>query len=262
MKQILSLPHPAQRVIEEFLNLPLGGKVIPCPYHINIRRERVGLRVLVGKGDPGEIVKEVKVWAKLKDFDLDKATVSQIRKFMIDRSIGIDCSGLIVHTVGYLLKESGKNKLISYLKFSKNDLLSILRRILRPVENISANTLSNFDNCDPITDMNKIQPGDFIRSKGKMSNSHHIHLITRVFKEDGFVTELEYVHASKHYDEDNGIKFGRIQITNMSQPLEKQNWLEVKNGRNYSYEGYLQNITDNGIRRLKRVEVPFIVQEF
>jgi len=257
MRQILTLPQSAQKVIEEYLHLPLGGKDVPCPYLINIRKERVGLRVLVGKGNPGEIVKEVKIWAKLKDFDLDKATINQIKEFMIARSIGVDCSGFIVHILEYILKLSNKKKLFSYLVFPEKNLLAILRRTLRPVENINANTLTTLENCEPITDLNKIQPGDFIRSKGRTKNSHHIQIITRVFKEDGFVTEIEYVHSSRHYEEDNGVKYGRIQIIDLNAPLEKQNWLEVKSGRNYSFDGYLQDVADNGIRRLKRVNIPF-----
>ena len=79
MKEIQIMPKTAQQVVYEYQHLPLGGKEVNCPYHMNIRKERVGLRVLVGKGDPGEIVKEVKVWAKLKDFDLYKADEKQIR---------------------------------------------------------------------------------------------------------------------------------------------------------------------------------------
>jgi len=259
MRETLSLPDAGFKVIDAFIHLPLGGKVVPCPYHMNVRKERVGLRVLVGKGDPMEIIQEVKIWSKIKDFDLNKATISQIREFMIDRSIGIDCSGFIVHVLGYVISKFLKKKLAKILVYEKSDLLSILRRKLRPIENIGANTLTNLKNCDPITDMNKMLPGDFIRSKGKLKNSHHILLITKVIKQDGFVIEVEYVHSSKNYEEENGVKFGRIQITDLSKPLEKQNWLEIKRGKNYTYEGYINELQDNGIRRLKRVTIPHII---
>lgn len=257
MREILSLPKAAFDMIDAYMNLPLGGKAVTCPYHMNIRKERVGLRVLVGKGDPHEIVQEVKIWSKIKDFDMEKATVQQIREFMIDRSIGIDCSGFVVHVMGYVTKKYLNKKLASLLVYKKNDLLNILRRQFRSVENIGANTLTSLENCEKIDDLSKVLPGDFIRSKGKAKNSHHILLITRVIKHDGFVVEFEYVHSSRHYEEENGIKFGKIQILHLSQPLEKQNWLEVKRGRNYSYEGYINNVEDNGIRRLKKVKIPY-----
>jgi len=259
MREIISLPNAAFDTISAYMNLPLGGKTVTCPYHMNVRKERVGLRVLVGKGDPMEIIQEVKIWSKIKDFDLDKATNSQIREFMIDRSIGIDCSGFVVHVIGYVITKFLKKKLAMVLVYKNNGFLSTLRRMLRPVENIGANTLTSLENCNPITDMSKILPGDFIRSKGKVKNSHHILLITRVIKQDGFIIEVEYVHSSKHYEDENGVKFGRIQITDLSKPLEKQNWLEIKRGKNYSYEGYINNLQDNGIRRLKKLAIPNIV---
>jgi hypothetical protein len=259
MREILCLPDAAFGVINAYMNLPLGGKAVPCPYHMNVIKERVGLRVLVGKGDPSEIVQEVKVWSKIKDFDLEKATISQIREFMIERSIGIDCSGFVVHVLGYVIKKFLNKRLANILKYENNDILCLIKRKLRPVENIGANTLTSLENCEPITDMNKILPGDFVRLKGKVTNSHHILLITRVIKHDGFVVEVEYAHSSKYYEDENGVKFGRIQITNLDKPMEKQNWLEIKRGKNYTYEGYIKDIQDNGIRRLKRITLPHIV---
>jgi len=261
MKQIFSLPPSAFKVIEEFQNLSIGKKVVTCPYHINVRKDRVGLRVLVGKGDPGEIEKEVRIWAKLKDLDLNLATVKQIREFMIDRSIGIDCSGFVVHVLGYVLKCSRKRKIVNYLEFPDNSIVAKIRRLLRPVENIGANNLTSLDNCEKIKDLNKVQPGDLIRSKGRIKNSHHVQLITKVFKEDGFVSEIEYAHSSRGYDDENGVRFGRIQVTDLGAGLEKQNWLEIKNGRNYSYDDYLKDIEDNGIRRLLRVKIPYQEQQ-
>lgn len=257
MKETLILPREVEQVIHEYTHLPIGSKEVICPYHINVRKERVGLRVLVGKGDPGEIVKEVKVWAKLKDFDLEKASSDQIRKFMIDRSIGIDCSGFVVHAIGYWLKTTRRKHLQDYIKFRKNDPLNLLRRLLRPVENMGANMLTGEDNCDKITDLNQVLPGDFIRSKGRIKNSHHIMLVRRVTKESGKVTEIEYVHSSRFYDNNNGIRFGVIKITDLKAPLEKQEWLEVMNGHCHTLEGFMNQVEDNGVRRLKKVQVKY-----
>jgi hypothetical protein len=257
MKETYKLPQVAEQVINEYLNLPIGGKYVKCPYHINIQKERVGLRVLVGKGDPGEIVKEVKVWAKLKDLDLYKANEEQIRKFMIDRSIGIDCSGFVVHVLGYWLKIQNGKRLWREVTYPKNDLMSKLRRLLRPIENLSANTLTSLENCESINDLNEIRPGDLLRSKGRVKNSHHISLISKVTLIDGKMQEIEYVHSQRYYDDDNGVRYGTIRIKNLKLPLEKQEWLEVKNGRNWTLEGYLKELDDNGIRRLKKIKLHF-----
>ncbi len=261
MKTLLKLPEAADQVINEYSKLPLGGKEIVCPYHINNRKERVGLRALVGKGDPGEIVKEVKVWAKLKDFDLYKANADQIREFMVDRSIGIDCSGFVVHLLGYILKTKRKKRLWQYIKFPDKSLLGRIRRVFRPIENLGANTLTNLDNCIEIKDINKILPGDLIRSKGLVKNSHHIIIIYSVLKNGDKVEEIDYVHSRMHYGNNNGIAFGKIKIVDPKLPLEKQKWDEVQDGKNWTLDGYLKDLPDNGIRRLKAFKVDYVSQE-
>jgi len=261
MKTKLKLPESADQVINEYLKLPLGGKEVACPYHINKRKERVGLRALVGKGDPGEIVKEVKVWAKLKDFDLFKATSDQIREFMVDRSIGIDCSGFVVHLLGFILKSEKKKRLWQYMKFPDNSLIGVIRRSFRPIENLGANTLTNLENCIEVKDINKVLPGDLIRSKGLVKNSHHVIIIYSVLKEGNKVKEIEYVHSRMHYGNNNGIAFAKIIITDDKLPLEKQKWTEVQDGKNWTLEGFLKDRSDNGIRRFKSFKINYLTEQ-
>lgn len=251
MKQTLSLPAAAEQVISEYTHLRLGNKDVVCPYYINKTKERAGLRVLIGKGDPGEIIREVNVWAKLKGFDMTKADAKQIREFMILHSIGVDCSAFVVHTLNYWFKQVGKQPLIKYLKFPHNGPIDLLRRALRPVENIGANVLTSTDNCVAISNLNEIRPGDFIRSKGHLKNSHHIALVRSVTLEDDVITEFEYVHSNRNYDDQNGVKYGKVLITNPKGELKDQNWTEVMNGKNYTLEGLLNQYEDNGIRRLR-----------
>jgi hypothetical protein len=258
MKEILRLPLYAEEVIDEYNNLRLGGKKVVCPYYMNTVKERAGLRALIGKGDPGEIEKEVLVWAKLKDFDLKKSSPKKIREFMIDRHIGVDCSGFVVHTVNFWLKNEGKKPLIHYLEFKNNSLLAKLRRFFRPVENISANTLTNELNCDKIDDLNQVRPGDFIRSKGKVKNSHHIMLISKVVKENGKVQEIEFTHASRTYDEHNGIRSEVIVVTKPKLSLSKQQWPSDPDGKHMLLDHFKVFEEDNGIRRLKKIELSFI----
>jgi hypothetical protein len=251
------LPASAYKVIDEYLNLPLGGKKIACPYYINPKSQRAGLRVLVGKGDPGEIAREVNVIAQLKSVDLTVLNEDEIRLLMQDSHVGIDCSGFLTHILNYWLKNQGDRPLISYVKFENNDLLSKLKRKLRPVEHLGAKLLTNLDNCKEVTEINDIRPGDFIRSKGMRKNSHHIILISEVTLEDERVTELEYVHSIKGYKAENGVRFGKILITDINKSLEDQIWTEVQDSRNWTYEGYTSNLEDNGIRRLKKVNLSF-----
>ncbi len=258
---VYSLPYSAKKVIEEYSNLPLGGKNIVCPYYINPKSQRAGLRVLVGKGDPGEISREVKVHAQLKGIDLNKLSAQEIRQFMLDNHIGIDCSGLVVHTYNFWLKNEGKKPLVNYLKFRKNGVWDKFKRKLRPVEQIGANTLTNEDNTEIIPNLNNVRPGDFIRSKGLRKNSHHIIIISEVTIENEVVKEIEYVHSIKGYNEENGLRFGKILITDPKLPLEKQIWTEEKDGRNWAYEGFMNQLEDNGLRRLKNVKLHYSKNE-
>lgn len=256
--KVLTIPETAQQVIDEYEQLPLGGKKVVCPYHINPKIQRAGLRVYSGKGDPGEITREVKVIAQLKGIDLAKMSGQQIREFMQENRIGVDCSGFVVHVVNYWLKRSGLKPLITYLEFPDRNLYSKLRRVLRPVEQIGANLLTGELNCKPVDDFNEIRPGDFIRSKGLVKNSHHISLITNVqFRDDGEIEQFSYVHSQRYYEEDHGIREGTVFITKPNKNLLEQTWTEEKNKRNWTYEGLEKDFKDNGIRRLKRVKLPF-----
>lgn len=254
---IYTIPESAKKVIDEYTHLPLGGKEIVCPYFINPKTQRAGLRVLVGKGDPGEITREVKVHAQLKGIDLNKLPAIEIRQFMQDNHVGIDCSGLVAHTYNFWLKNEGKKPLINYLKFKNNSLFHRLKRVLRPVEQIGANTTTNSDNTKPITDLNKVRPGDLIRSKGLRKNAHHLMIISEVTEDNGQVKEIEYVHSIRGYEEENGLRFGKILISDPTLPLHQQTWTEIKNGRNWAYEGFINQLEDNGIRRLKRVNLSY-----
>jgi hypothetical protein len=117
MIEVYTLPPEPIKVINEYLNLQLGGKSVPCPYYMNVRKDRMGLTALLGKGNPGEIEREVKVWAKLRGFDLEAASISQIRDFMRGKGIGIDCSGFIANVLSYWLFITTSKKLVKYMKF-------------------------------------------------------------------------------------------------------------------------------------------------
>lgn len=257
MQIIYTLPESAQKVIKEYRELPLGKHKVVCPYIINPKTQRAGLRVLIGKGDPGEIARETQVVSQVKGVDLNKMTTAEIRKFMQDRRIGIDCSGFIVHIVNFWLKKQGKQALVNYLVFPENSFYHRLKRLLRPVEQIGAQLMTNLDNCEEITDLNQVRPGDFIRSKGIRKNAHHISLVSKVVTEDNKVKEIEYIHSQRYYEDDNGIRTGTIKTKSLKKPLIEQEWTEELDGRNWTKEGYENQIEDNGIRRLKRVSLNF-----
>jgi len=252
---IIRLPDNVWATVKAYNNLQLGGKNVPTPYFINSDDERGGLRVLVGKGSPEEIEHEVKVWAQLKGFDLNKASIAEIREFMIQHKIGVDCSGYLVHVLNRWMKQNMHKRLIECLKFKSNSPLTWVKRRLRSAENIGANTLTNEDNTKRI-EINDVRPGDLIRLKGLRKNAHHIAMVSEV---DGdfvgedkkfIVKSFKYIHSHRNYEDKHGVRSGEVVITNPGGELKDQDWREEQNGKNWVYEGLLKEYNDNGLRRL------------
>ncbi len=250
----LEIPEAAKKLIHRYENLELGGKHIVAPYFINIKKAK-DLRAMVGKGTPEEIEMEAKIWEKLKGINFEEMSEKEIKQFLIDRWLGIDCSGFIMHVLNEWHKvETGKS-IWSKMKTNRPSFLRRLAYFLKPVENISANTISNEENAFKVQ-INSVLPGDVIRSKWKRKNSHHILLVSKVHREaDGDVKEIEYVNSTEQYGEKNGVRHGKIAITHPNKPLASQHWVdEDEHGVNHTFEGFEFEVKDNGLRRLHAMD--------
>ena len=251
MKNSIEIPQIAKDTIKEYTELNLGGKNVQCPYFINTKK-RKDLRALVGKGTPEEIIMEAKIWEKLKGLDLNKMNKEEIKEFLTAKGLGIDCSGFVLHVLdSWYRSEKGKH-LWSELRLLQKGVISNLRYKLRPVENLGANTLTSPENSEHI-EINEVRPGDVIRSKWKKVGTHHIQLITKVeFDENNNVTLIEYTHATPYYGSESGVKTGQIRILDPRKSLYDQEWLEKdEHGVNFSFEGFLTQVDDNGLRTIK-----------
>lgn len=251
---IREIPESAQLEISRYMNLNIGGKMVRCPYYINLKRSK-DLRAMVGKGTPNEIEIEAQVWAKLKGVKLDEMSPAKIREFLMNRGIGIDCSGFVVHVLNaWYRKEKGSN-IWRKLKIPNRMILAKIAYLLKPVEKLGAEVITNSTNASKI-EIKDILPGDVIRTKWKKKNSHHILLITKVeYAKNGNPKHVEYTHSIPFYDKNSGVKTGGIKITNVNKPLEKQKWEENdENGVNHVLEGYMIQLKDNGLRRLSVVK--------
>src|SRR5260221_3467868 len=240
-----------KETIKQYRELKLDGKTVVTPYFINDKR-RKDLRAMVGKGTPEEIIMESKIWEKLKGTDFDTMNEDSIKQFLIDRGIGIDCSGFITHILDSQSQQKTGKHVWNFLRIPQNGIIWKLRYWLRPVEQLGAEVLTDKDNTIPIS-IDEVMPGDLIRSKAKKNNGHHIMIITEVDRnENNSVKSITYTHSSAYYGTNNGIKEGKIEIVNPNAPLKDQNWLEVdETGENNTLDGFLINNEDNGLRRLK-----------
>ena len=99
---------------EQFM-LPLGGKKVPCPYRMNDigSLQKVG-PAFQGKSSPEVLVETTKRLAKEQNFDLNRASVEEIRQFMSQNKLGIDCSGFIYRLLNHLVQKVKGKPLISF----------------------------------------------------------------------------------------------------------------------------------------------------
>jgi hypothetical protein len=246
-----NLPDTIQKRIEDYKNLKLGNTTVVTPYFINDKRKR-DLRAMVGKGTPEEIIMEARIWEKLKGADFSKMSNEEIKQFLIDRALGIDCSGFIVHILNQYFLQTKHKPLWDFLKIPNKSFGAYIKYKLRPVEQLGASIITNLENCSQVN-LSEVQVMDLIRSKSIKLNGDHIMIVSQVNRDDnGNLISLKYTHSTPHYGQLNGVKTGEIKIIDINKPLEEQDWLEVdENGVCHSLEGYSKNIIDNGIRRLK-----------
>jgi hypothetical protein len=167
---------------------------------------------------------------------------------MINIGIGIDCSGFVCHIL-----ESRIN--LGCLKFTTNNVYSRFIRSFRLIQNISANDLTSSINTDIVENLNEVQVYDLIRSHGLVDGGMHVALITNIVKDsNNNVIEFEYVHSTRWYEEENGVRTGKIIIVDPLMDLSQQEWRDEINGRNYFKEEFVKNIEDSGVRRLKCIK--------
>lgn len=248
---ILKLPDEVQNLIDQYLSLEINGKTVKTPYYRNVKRVRAELRSLVGKGTPTEIIEETKIYAKLRGFRFRKATVDNIRKFMLSQGLGIDCSGLVAHLYDRWLLSVNKGSLYQNLTFAPNR--SLYKRFvtwLRPIEHMGANLLTGRLNTDPI-ELCEVAPGDMIRLKG-LRGGHHVALITEVtYDKDAKPEKFLYVQSTPYYGDDNGVRISEVKITDCTKSLRVQVWCDPEKGTCPTYKQLLKDFEDNGLRRPK-----------
>ncbi|MFA5211004.1 MAG: hypothetical protein WC414_00685 [Patescibacteria group bacterium] len=239
------------KLINDYLNLPLGAQNVSCPYYNNKKKgSRIGLRVLIGKGLPQEIIDEAKIFAIKQKINLQNLTNDELKKFLVENNLGIDCSGLVYHLLN---AEFGNLKL--FYPQAKNIFRKIIIK-MRPVENTSVLILHNEKNSIEIN-LNEIQTGNFIISLngGSQKNYNHIIFIEKVVKENNVVKQIDYIHSFKWPEDglyNHGVRRGKIEITDINKNILEQNWIEKdKTGENNWTLTYLKTAEKVKIKKLK-----------
>lgn len=243
-----SLSPQALEVIQKYFQLPFPGKQISCPYFNNRRaRLRGGLRAMIGKGSPEDIVEEATIFSLREKVDLNKLNNEELKKFLINHNLGIDCSGLVYHILDAEMQARGKGSLHKVLKrpWFKNPLRKFLVK-LRPIENTGVGTFHHEVNSFEIK-LSEIQPGDMIiiMGAGLKQDYNHVLLVESVNSELG---TLNYIHSFQYPTDgqyNHGVRQESITITDTNKNLLEQTWSEPQ------MQEYAKKAKEFVIKRLK-----------
>lgn len=224
---MFSLTPAAEEIVEKYLKLPMIGAPVNAPYFNNQRTQiKGGLAVMVGKGTPEDIGLEAEIMAKSKGFDLAAASASQIKQFLCEQNLGVDCSALAYYVLRYEGIVRAKKDLQSALQFP--EVKSWWRKFLvklRPSQNINVAVLGAPENSVVIP-KNEVEPGDliFLWNTGPNKTLNHVLIVTKV--DDRVIT---YVHSFRWRNEgkyDHGVRTGSITWTKPNADILNDVWIE------------------------------------
>ncbi|MFA5175162.1 MAG: hypothetical protein WC430_01925 [Patescibacteria group bacterium] len=245
----------AEQLITEYLNLPFPGVIgARCPYFNNTRsKQRAQLGVLIGKGNPRDIVEETQIIAaQYRAKEILSSTPEKIREFLINNNLGIECSGFVTRVLSAHFRETAGVNLIEKLFIvSPKHFLRWLITKLRPIENINVNVYTNDKNTEKIK-WRDARAGDVIIFLGTNSRYNRNHIILITEKTD---QTAKYVHARAWASEGkygHGVCEGEIKNANPTGEILEQTWVE-KNKIGSENETYLEAVQAKTveIRRIK-----------
>jgi hypothetical protein len=218
-------------VIEQYKNFTVGPAACSIPYFNNkTLGSRVALRAYVGKGSPKDIYEEVTACLTKDHVTLDVLTPDSLKKYITDKNIGIDCSGLSYYILNAEDEERGKGHLDKHLHFTNcGGLFGKIRCAMRPVENCGVNTFADNKNSH-VMSLKEMQPGDMITMISKVNDRDHMLVIHQVEYQNFLPIKLHYTHTIA-YPEDGvygtGVKQGTIEIVNPEKSILDCLWSET-----------------------------------
>ncbi len=236
----------------------LGIAPFSVPYYNNRRGKiRAGLRAWVGKGSPSDICEEIELLLLREKTLASTYSAETIKQFLVDRHIGIDCSGFVFHVLSAENTARGFSSLRSHLSFPYSSGLRKIFTSFRTAENSDVRIFAHNSNSK-IIPLKEIAAGDFItmsHTKPEDKTHDHIILVHEVLRENGAVKEIRYTHSVAWPTDGryhHGVQEGAIQITDPTISITEQIWIErEKTGSdNFTY-GRAKNANLTEIRRLR-----------
>jgi hypothetical protein len=277
------LSEKALSVIDQYLHFRIGNsETCNIPYFNNNHKVvRAGLRATIGKGSPADIFEEVEIeLAKRGSHDgelpislpageIKKGTFipgaishESLKHFLVDRNIGIDCSGFAYYVLSAESQSRGKSAIDRHLHFPNcRGILGKIRSKMRPAENAGVATLAH-DKNSTIIQLSEIQTGDMITMLNTMNNDvkedrrirDHIVTVHQVEYQNFIPTVIHYSHSiawPSDGEYGHGVRQGLIEILDINKPITEQRWTEAdKTGiENYTNIRAQKALTE--LRRLR-----------
>lgn len=251
-----SLSPAAQTIVQNYLQLPLIGTKVNAPYFNNQRSKvRAGLAVQIGKGTPEEIALEAEVEARAKQFPISSAPEADIKKFLVEQNLGVDCSALAYYVLRYegIVKNNQDLQSSLYFPQAKSFFRKLIIK-LRPSTNVNVAVLGDDHNSRAIS-KKEIQAGDliFFWNTGLDKKLNHVLIVTEVNE-----NTVTYVHSFRWRNEgqyDHGVRTGTITWTNPDTSLLDDTWTEKNTtGADNDTLQHAREAEKFEIRRLKVLE--------
>ena len=219
-----SLSSRALAVVSSYESLPFDGVAgVSVPYFNNKRTgNRGGFRAHKGKGTPEEIVEEAQIFAKQKNLNLSTLTPAQVKEFLVEHKLGVDCSGFAFHILSADARSRGIT-LGSRLSFAHKNLLRRIIGRCRLVENTS---VLDFVRNSKEMSLSEIAPGDIITIVPPQDSSDRDHMLVILSVEGATVTYAHSMQYSTDGTRDHGFKRGTFQINDMNAPVVAQTFSE------------------------------------
>ncbi len=242
----------ALTIIDQYKNFQIGNAICSIPYYNNkISTVRAGLRVNIGKGSAKDIYDEIERLSIIQKFDIKSFNNDNLKKFLVDNNIGIDCSAFAYYVLEAESIDRGKGNLDKILSFPFcKGLFGSIKSKLRPVENASVETFAHEKNSR-IINIKDISVGDMIIILGNKEGNdrNHILIINQIEYQNFIPTNIHYVHAiawPTNGKYDTGIHEGEIEIKDINKSIIEQNWIENNaiGNENYTFSKALDGKTN------------------
>ncbi len=246
----------ALNVIDQYKNFSLGNSTCSIPYFNNkTTARRAGLRAEIGKGSPKDIFDEAEHRAIPQRIDLNLLDSENLKKFLVDNNIGIDCSGFAYYVLNEESKNRGQGSIDKHLSFPlSKGIIAKIKSKMRPVENTDVQTLAHNKNSKVVS-VRELQVGDIITMVGGAEGGErdHVLIIHQIEYQNFLPVTIHYVHAvawPTDGEYGHGIHEGKIEIIDVGKNIVEQKWIELEKtgANNYTFSRAIKSVTE--IRRL------------